>query len=85
MRNRRLIVNADDFGLTEGVNAGIVEAFQKGVLRSASLMANGEYRHVFLIHPICDSVPSYSNSRTSDLRHHAAAPQETPQFAHRIE
>lgn len=41
MRNRRLIVNADDFGLTEGVNAGIVAAFQKGILRSASLMANG--------------------------------------------
>ena len=41
MRNRRLIVNADDFGLTEGVNAGIVEAFQNGILRSASLMANG--------------------------------------------
>ena len=41
MRHRRLIVNADDFGLTEGVNTGIVEAFQKGVLRSASLMANG--------------------------------------------
>ena len=41
MRNRRLIVNADDFGLTEGVNAGIVVAFQKGILRSASLMANG--------------------------------------------
>ena len=41
MRHRRLIVNADDFGLTEGVNAGIVEAFQKGILRSASLMAHG--------------------------------------------
>ena len=41
VRNRRLIVNADDFGLTEGVNAGIVEAFEKGILRSASLMANG--------------------------------------------
>ena len=41
MRHRRLIVNADDFGLTEGVNAGIVEAFQNGILRSASLMANG--------------------------------------------
>ncbi len=41
MKNRRLIVNADDFGLTKGVNAGIVEAFQKGILRSTSLMANG--------------------------------------------
>ena len=45
MGNRRLIVNADDFGLTEGVNAGIVEAFEKGILRSASLMANGSAFH----------------------------------------
>ena len=45
MGNRRLIVNADDFGLTEGVNAGIVEAFEKGILRSASLMANGPAFH----------------------------------------
>jgi len=38
---RRLIVNADDFGFTRGVNAGIVEAFHNGILRSATLMANG--------------------------------------------
>lgn len=39
---RRLIVNADDFGFTEGVNAGVVEAFRSGVLTSTSLMANGD-------------------------------------------
>jgi predicted glycoside hydrolase/deacetylase ChbG (UPF0249 family) len=38
---RRLIINADDFGFTRGVNAGIVEAHQRGILRSATLMANG--------------------------------------------
>jgi predicted glycoside hydrolase/deacetylase ChbG (UPF0249 family) len=38
---RRLIVNADDFGFTRGVNAGIVEAHRHGILRSATLMANG--------------------------------------------
>jgi chitin disaccharide deacetylase len=36
---RGLIVNADDFGLTEGVNAGIVYAHQQGILTSASLFA----------------------------------------------
>jgi predicted glycoside hydrolase/deacetylase ChbG (UPF0249 family) len=41
MGQRRLIVNADDFGLTEGVNRGIVEAYKHGILRSATLMANG--------------------------------------------
>lgn len=38
---RRLIVNADDFGLTAGVNRAIVEAHQKGIVTSATLMACG--------------------------------------------
>lgn len=37
---RRLIVNADDFGLTSGVNRAIVEAHRSGVVTSATLMAN---------------------------------------------
>lgn len=37
----RFIINADDFGLTEGVNRGIVRAFDAGALTSTSLMANG--------------------------------------------
>jgi hopanoid biosynthesis associated protein HpnK len=41
-RVRRLIVNADDFGLTEGVNRAIVEAHSHGVVTSATLMANGQ-------------------------------------------
>src|SRR5205085_8509787 len=39
---KRLIVNADDFGFTRGVNAGILRAFQGGILTSATLMANGD-------------------------------------------
>lgn len=39
---KRLIVNADDFGLTPGVNRAIVELHRAGVLPSATLMANGE-------------------------------------------
>lgn len=38
---RRLIVNADDFGFTRDVNAGIVEAHTRGILTAATLMANG--------------------------------------------
>lgn len=38
---RRLIVNADDFGFTTGVNDGIVEAHCSGILTAATLMANG--------------------------------------------
>jgi hopanoid biosynthesis associated protein HpnK len=37
---RRLIINADDFGLTSGVNRAIVEANRSGVLTSATMMAN---------------------------------------------
>jgi hopanoid biosynthesis associated protein HpnK len=38
---RRLIINADDFGFTAGVNRAIVEAHCRGVLTSTTLMANG--------------------------------------------
>ncbi|HYM77483.1 MAG TPA: ChbG/HpnK family deacetylase [Candidatus Dormibacteraeota bacterium] len=38
---RRLIVNADDFGFTSGVNRAIVEAHTHGVVTSCTLMANG--------------------------------------------
>jgi len=37
---RRLIVNADDFGLTPGVNRAIIEAHQAGIVTSTTLMAN---------------------------------------------
>jgi len=35
---RRLIVNADDFGQTAGINRGIIEAHEHGIVTSASLM-----------------------------------------------
>ena len=38
---RRLIVSADDFGLSAGVNAGIMAAHRDGILGDASLMVNG--------------------------------------------
>lgn len=38
---RRLIINADDFGLTRGVNRAITEAHSHGVVTSSTLMANG--------------------------------------------
>ena len=38
---RQLIVNADDFGLTAGVNRAIVETHSGGIVSSATLMANG--------------------------------------------
>jgi hopanoid biosynthesis associated protein HpnK len=36
-----LVVNADDLGLSAGINRGIERCFRAGILRSASLMPNG--------------------------------------------
>ena len=38
---RRLIINADDLGLTAGVNRAILECWRNGIVTSATLMANG--------------------------------------------
>jgi len=38
MNTRYLIVNADDFGQSRGINRGITEAHEQGIVTSASLM-----------------------------------------------
>ncbi|MEJ2008393.1 MAG: ChbG/HpnK family deacetylase [Acidobacteriota bacterium] len=38
---KKLIVNSDDFGLTEGVNRAIIDGHRNGIITSATLMANG--------------------------------------------
>jgi chitin disaccharide deacetylase len=38
---KRLIVNADDFGYTHGVNSGLVRGFRDGIITSTTIMANG--------------------------------------------
>src|SRR5262249_49277242 len=37
---RRLIVNADDFGLTRGVSRGILEAGRSGIVTSTTVLVN---------------------------------------------
>ena len=39
---RRLIINADDFGFTAGVNRATVEAHLRGIVTSSTLMATGQ-------------------------------------------
>ncbi len=39
MNQALLIVNADDFGLTPGVNRGIIHGFENGIITSTSLLA----------------------------------------------
>ncbi len=38
---KQLIVNADDFGITENVNRGILDAYRDGIVTSTTLLANG--------------------------------------------
>lgn len=38
---RRLVVNADDFGWSGSVNAGIIEAYEAGIVTRASILATG--------------------------------------------
>jgi chitin disaccharide deacetylase len=52
--NRVLIVNADDFGLSPGTNAGIAMAHEKGILTSASLMVSW---------PSAEAAAAYARSR----------------------
>lgn len=40
--HRRLIVNADDFGMSEAVNEAVIRAYKEGVLTTTSLMVAGE-------------------------------------------
>ena len=38
---RRLIVNADDFGLTAGVSRGILAAYRRGIVTSTTMLVTG--------------------------------------------
>ncbi|MBN1384705.1 MAG: ChbG/HpnK family deacetylase [Elusimicrobia bacterium] len=39
--SKLLIVNADDFGLTEGISDGIIECHKNGIVTSTSIIASG--------------------------------------------
>ena len=66
----RLIVNADDFGLAESVNLGVVEAFDAGALKSATVLACGRaFEHAV----------SLARTRPGlDLGVHLCLDEETP-------
>jgi predicted glycoside hydrolase/deacetylase ChbG (UPF0249 family) len=52
---KSLIVNGDDFGASKGVNLGVIEAHEKGILTSASMMvdtpASAEAADLYARHP----------------------------------
>lgn len=42
MADKKFILNADDFGMSDAYNRAILEGYSSGILKSASLVANGE-------------------------------------------
>jgi hypothetical protein len=40
--NKKFILNADDFGMSKAYNRAVLEGYQEGLLKSTSLVANGE-------------------------------------------
>jgi chitin disaccharide deacetylase len=53
---RVVIVNADDFGRSPGINRGVIEAHERGVVTSASLMVRW---------PAAEEAATYARSRTA--------------------
>lgn len=39
-KEKKIIINGDDFAYSEGVNQGIIRAYQEGILTSTTVMAN---------------------------------------------
>ena len=42
MVNKKFILNADDLGLSNNINKGVLDGYNSGILKSASFCANGE-------------------------------------------
>ena len=42
MSGKKFILNADDFGMSQAFNTAVLEGYSSGILKSASLVANGE-------------------------------------------
>lgn len=42
MTNKKFILNADDLGLSNNINKGVIDGYNSGILKSASLCANGD-------------------------------------------
>ena len=76
--NRRLIVNADDFGRSPSINEAVIRAHREGILTTASLMVN---------EPSCDEAVELAKQHpqlgvglhlTLLMGHSALAPKDIP-------
>jgi predicted glycoside hydrolase/deacetylase ChbG (UPF0249 family) len=71
-----LIVNADDFGASRGINRGILEAHRRGILTSASLLVNTRSSEEAAT--ISRTVPDLSVGLHADIRKELGAPDGGP-------
>lgn len=70
---KNIIINADDFGLSKSVNAGILEAYSKGLVSSISLMACGSATD--------DAIQIIRDNQIADIGIHLVLDQEKPILA----
>ncbi len=76
--NRYLIVNADDLGYSEGINTTIDRCSKEGVLRSATLMANGPaFEHAVAVAKSNDRLTVGAHMNLSEWRP-VSEPRDVP-------
>ena len=68
---RRVIVNADDFGISAGVNRGIAAAHRFGVVTSASLMV----RQPAVVDAVREMLADWREAECRERVRRAAGPQ----------
>ncbi len=66
----KLMIHADDFGMSEKINAGIIEAHKNGIVTSTSIMANGK--------AFKNAVEIAKNNPSLDLGIHLTLIEEEP-------
>ena len=65
----RLIVNADDFGLSEAVNRAVIEAHENGIVTSTSIMAGGAaFEHAAELAAACPTLDVGVHLTLTELR-----------------
>jgi chitin disaccharide deacetylase len=67
MPMKYLIVNADDFGASHGINHGIIEAHERGIVTSTSLLVGTPWSEEAA--ELAKSVPGLSVGLHTDVRH----------------
>jgi predicted glycoside hydrolase/deacetylase ChbG (UPF0249 family) len=69
-----LIVNADDFGLSEAVNRAVIQAHENGIVTSTSIMAGGEaFEHAAALAARCPTLGVGVHLTLTELRPVAAS------------